>query len=94
MLIGNRVQASAIPASKRGSRGSKFAEVVEAALKLGEGEALPISFDEKDGKYPTNNLVYSIRKGSYKDMGLDARSVTTAEGKTVFITKKAVEAEA
>ena len=88
MIVGNKLEVGEIPASKRGGRTGRFAEVIQAALKLGQGEALPISFDASDGKYPTNNLVYSVRHGAYKDMGLDARSVTGAEGKTVYLIKR------
>jgi len=93
-MIVSRMKIRDIPASTRGARSSKYAGIVADALKLPEGESLAVSFDDKDGKYPSNNLVFSIRKGSFAAMGLDARSVTANGEKTVYITRKAVEADA
>jgi hypothetical protein len=90
MIVGESIRLSSMPSIARRQGAGKYADIIQKALLLPSGEALPITLDkEADGKYASNNLVFQVRKGAYADKGLDAVSRTVKGVKTVYLIKKA-----
>lgn len=89
MIVRKMVALSEIPARSR-ARAGKFADIVKQALDMSE-PALRVELAADDGKYASNNLVYSINKGTYAGLGLEAFSQTEGGTKCVYL-KKVVKA--
>lgn len=77
MKIGKPVPRASIPSRNLGGRRSKYDEIIDAALKLEPGEALPVLFESESRA--TSAAVCLTRKSK-------GRLVITRRGQRVYIT--------